>query len=900
MKSPRQVLQKTLNTIHPRRSLVWLPVVLLFAALFAPPGSADTGKTAFLPLLVSSPGDLQVLSQEADDRLRQVLAATGYDFIGRPEAEQLADYGSSWPPPATTLEKIAARTGYANLAVGQLTVIGEALSVDVKLFDLLSPDNPSFYFQTAENFADLPAAFTSIVNDIDGYLTRDFRIAAIVPEGNKRIDSGAILRKISSKAGDTYDQAALREDLKEIFAMGYFNDVQISVSDTEKGKMVVFRVIEKPIIRSVLFAGIAELKEEDVREAANIKENFILNPVQIGTAEEAIRQLYKTKGFYNSAVKSEISYPDDRGAVVSFTIDEGKKIFIKDISFEGNSSFDDSTLKKQIETAPKWFLSWLTGSGLLDRNVIEQDSQKIVAFYNDNGYLDAKIGEPQITQEEEWLYIKFIIEEGPRYRVGTVELSGDLLSSEAEMLAMLDIRNQTYLSRQTVRDDILKLNDYYAEAGYAFASIRPSIDKSPAGERMDVVFRISKGELVYIDRITIKGNTRTRDNVIRRELRVVEGGVFDSKALRESTQGLQRLMFFEEVSVTPEPSLDPNRMNIVVEVKEKATGTFSIGAGYSSVDNIILMGQISENNFLGRGDTLALSANIGGSSSRYNLAYTNPSLNDSPLSWGTDLFNTYREYDDYTKESWGGGIRFGYPVFEKWRMFGNYSYTDTDLSDVSENASFIIRNSVDLHVTSSVKVSLVRDTRNRRYGASEGSRNLVSVQYAGGPLGGDAQFTKVEGSTGWYFPMPFKTVFRVSASAGQVFENESRKLPVYERFFLGGLNSVRGFEYGKISPTDPVTGERIGGDKMWYTNTEIIFPLLETQGLMGVIFYDAGQVLNDDQDWSEVTDSTRQAAGVGVRWLSPMGPLHLVWGYNLDPEDDEDQSVWDFSVGGVF
>ena len=880
--------------------MAWLPVVLLFAALFASPGSADTGKTAFLPLLISSPGDLQTLSEEADDRLRQALAATGYDFIARPEAEQLADYGGSWPPPATTLEKIAAQTGYANLAVGQLTVIGEALSVDVKLFDLLSPDNPSFYFQTAESFTDLPATFTSIVSDIDGYLTRDFRIAAIVPEGNKRIDSGAILRKISTKAGDTYDQAALREDLKEIFAMGYFNDVQISVSDTENGKMVVFRVIEKPIIRSVLFAGIAELKEEDVRAAANIKENFILNPVQISTAEEAIRQLYKTKGFYNSAVLSEISYPDDRGAVVSFTIDEGKKIFIKDISFEGNSSFDDSTLKKQIETAPKWFLSWLTGSGLLDRNVIEQDSQKIVAFYNDNGYLDAKIGEPQITQEEEWLYIKFIIEEGPRYRVGTVELSGDLLGSEAEMLAMLDIRNQTYLSRQTVRDDILKLNDYYAEAGYAFASIRPSIEKSPAGERMDVVFRINKGELVYIDRITIKGNTRTRDNVIRRELRVVEGGVFDSKALRESTQGLQRLMFFEEVSVTPEPSLDPNRMNIVVEVKEKATGTFSIGAGYSSVDNIILMGQISENNFLGRGDTLALSANIGGESSRYNLAYTNPSLNDSPLSWGTDLFNTYREYDDYTKESWGGGIRFGYPVFEQWRMFGNYSYTDTDLSDVSENASFIIKNSVDLNVTSSVKVSLVRDTRNQRYGASEGSRNLVSVQYAGGPLGGDAQFTKVEGSTGWYFPMPFKTVFRVSASAGQVFENESGKLPVYERFFLGGLNSVRGFEYGKISPTDPVTGERIGGDKMWYTNTEIIFPLLETQGLMGVIFYDAGQVLNDDQDWSEATDSTRQAAGVGVRWLSPMGPLHLVWGYNLDPEDDEDQSVWDFSVGGVF
>jgi outer membrane protein insertion porin family len=660
-------------------------------------------------------------------------------------------------------------------------------------------------------------------------------------------------------------------------------------------------VVEKPVIKSVIFEGIDELKEEDIKEAANIKEHFILNPSKISIAEEAIRQLYKTKGFYNSQVTSKISYPDAQGAIVQFVIVEGEKIFIKEITVEGNETFDDDELLDQIETGEKWFLSWLTESGLLDMNKIQQDAGRIVSFYNNKGFLEAKIGEPEIRQEEEWLYLNFIVEEGPRFRVGTVDLTGDLIGEKDEFLALLSVRDLKYISRQAIRDDILQLTDYYAEAGYAFANVRPIVTKAPSGERMDITYKIGKGNLVYIDRITIKGNSRTRDNVIRRELRISEGGVFDSKALRQSTQALQRLSYFEEVNITPEPSLDPDRMNVIVEIKEKSTGTFSIGAGYSSVDNLILMGQISENNFLGRGDTLSLSANVGGVSSRYNLGYTNPHLNDSALSWGVDLFSTYREYDDYTKDSTGGGLRIGYPIFGKWKAYGNYSYVNTDLTDVSPNASFVIKNSVDLNVTSAVKFSLVRDTRNKLYGASMGSRNVASIKYAGGPFGGDSQFTKVEGSTGWYFPMLFKTIFHIKGAAGQVFENETGKLPVYERFYLGGLNSVRGFEYGKISPIDPTTGDRIGGDKMWYTNTEIIFPLLESQGLMGAVFYDSGRVYDDDEDWiDDVNDGIKNAVGLGIRWLSPMGPLRVVWGYNLDPLPDEDQAVWDFSVGGTF
>ncbi len=880
--------------------LIFCLALLIFLTLTTAPALAGETRTSFLPLKINSPGDTSGLLTMADSELQAALSQSGMDFLGRSEAQKLADYQGSWPPPVKVMQEIAAKTGSENLATGNLTQIGDQISIDVKLFDLLAPNSPTYFYQTADSPDGLKEAFRKIVDEIKRYIDRDFRIAAIAPEGNKNIDSGAILRKIKSKPGDAYDQAALRRDLKEIYAMGYFNDVQIDVSDTEKGKNVVFRIIEKPVIKSVLFEGIDELKEDDVKAAANIKEHFILNPAKITVAEEAIRQLYKTKGFYNSKVTAKITYSDDQGAVVQFVIDEGVKMYIKEITIEGNKTFDDGELLDQIETSKKWFLSWLTEGGLLDMNKVQQDTGRIVAFYNDHGFLDAKIAEPEIRQDKEWLYIKFIVDEGPRYKVGKVDFTGDLLEGKEPLFALLTIQDQEYLSRQAIRNDILKITDYYAEAGFAFANIRPIVTKAASGDQMNVTFDISKNNLVYIDRITIRGNTRTRDNVIRRELLIAEGGVFDSKAIRESTQALQRLSYFEEVNIIPEPSLDPDRMKVIVEVKEKSTGNFSIGAGFSSSDGLILMGQISENNLLGRGDTLSFSANLGGISSRFNLAYTNPHLNDSALSWGLDAFNTYREYDDYTKDSTGGGLRIGYPVFGKWKAYGNYSYTDTNLTDVSPNASFIIQESIDINITSAVRLSLVRDTRNNLYSASEGSRNVISVKYAGGPLGGDAQFTKVEGSSGWYFPIPFKTVFHQEFAAGQVFENEPGKLPVYERFYLGGLNSVRGFKYADISPIDPVTGDKIGGDKMWYTNTELIFPLLETQGLRGVVFFDAGQVLNDDDNWGDTNENIKTSVGLGIRWLSPMGPLQVVWGYNLDPTPDEDTSVWDFSVGGTF
>lgn len=871
-------------------------MISLVTIIYQPVYGAEQN-TAYLPLHVIAPQVDKSFITQVDTAMESVLARHELIMEDRSSVQTMVEK-DQWPPTLDTLEKIANTTGHDNVAAGTLTVIGNQISVDFKVFDLLDPSHPKYFFQESSSIASLDVVLSDVLGQVNNYVRRDQFIADIAPEGNRRIDSGAILRKIKTKAGDSYNPTVLREDLKAIYKMGYFNDVQIDVTDTNQGKQILFRVIEKPAISSITFSGLDELDRKDLTEVITLKENAILNPARVSGAAEAIKTLYRSKGYYNTEVDANISYPTPETAAVRFVIDEGEKIYIKEISFEGNSNFDSGDLEDVIETSEKGWLSWLTDSGLLDKDLLNQDASRVIAFYNNNGFLEARVGEPVVTQEEEWLYIKFIIDEGPRFKVGTVEIGGDLIADKQIFLDMLSIRNEAFLSRQVLREDILKITDFYAEEGYAFADVRPNMDKSQSGSRVDIELSIDKGELVYINRIAIKGNSRTRDNVIRRELEISEGGVFDAKGLRTSNQNLQRLDFFEEVNVTPEPALDPSKMNISINVKEKSTGQFSIGAGYSSVDNIILMGEISENNLFGLGHRLALSANLGGSSSRYNLAWTNPRLNDSNISFGVDLFSWEREYDDYTKDSKGGAVRFGHPLWEKWRMYESYSYTDTDLSDVLPNASFIIRESEDIPITSAVKASFVRDTRDKLYGASRGSRNSLSVKYAGGFLGGDSQFTKAEGSSSWYFPLPFSTVFHVLGSAGQVWENENGKLPVYERFYLGGMSSIRGYEYGKVSPIDPLTGDRIGGDRMWYTNVEFVVPVLKEQGVFGVAFFDAGDSLAEDMDWT--FDQMAKAVGLEIRWLSPMGPLRVVWGYNLDPLRDEPQTVWDFSIGGQF
>ena len=888
--------------INGRNSSSPLPslFLLLFLSVLLIAGSAFAVEqnTVFLPIRVNSPAGATSLDADVDAALVDIIARKNYTMLNRSQTAATVDFTGTWPPAMSVLKQLTESTGLDYVATGSLTVIGDQISLDYKVYDLLSLDPPRHYFVDQKTVADISAAVATIINQIDTYTHRESLVGSIAPEGNKRIDSGAILKQIKTQVGDVYDPSTLRDDLKAIHQMGFFKEAEILATDSPQGKAIVFKVTEKPVITAIQYKGIDELDEKDIKEAANLKEHSILNQVKINRAVENIQQLYKLKGYHKTTVRADISFPDAEKVVVNFIIEEGQKTYIRKISFKGNTAFDQDELEDVIETSTKGIFSWLTESGLIKMDLLRQDSARIGAFYHNNGFLEAKVGSPIVEQKEDQIQVTFVIQEGPRFKIGTIDFSGDLIVDKEELLALLTIHVQTYLSRKDLREDILKLSDFYAEKGYAFAEFKPDLGKSPSGQRLDIDFSIDKGELVYINRIVIIGNTLTNDNVIRRELLVEEGGVFNSAALRQSNQNLQRLSFFDDVTITPEPTADKTKMDVVIEVTEKPTGKFSIGGGYSSVDHLVFMAEISESNFLGRGDKLSLKGSIGGSSDKYTLSYTNPRVFDSRLSWGFDIFKTNREYDDYTKDSKGGAMKVGYPVFEKWRGYAKYSLTDTQLSDVDDDASYIIRESQDLELTSAVEFSLKRDTRNRMYGATEGSRHVISLKYAGGPFGGDSEFTKISASTSWYFPLFLNTVFHLRIHAGQIFENSTDKLPVYERFYLGGINTVRGFDYATISPRDLETDELIGGDKMWYTNLEFIFPIAAEQGVNGVVFFDFGKVMDDDESW-EFT-GTRSSVGIGLRWLSPMGPLRVEWGYNLDVKDDEDQAVWDFTIGGIF
>lgn len=908
MKQNNSRLQKDTKQKPERYAAFTLPAALTLCLFIitslpalAAAASSGSANTLILPLKINAHiSTISEVTEQADKSLTELASGAGDELftIKRSISSKAFNYSSSWPPPLSKLKNYPDTRKAQYIVAGTLTQLGNRYAIDLTLYDLSETSLPKYFYNDGEINKGIKVLLASMTEEILAYTNRHIRYAEITVGGNKRIDSGAILRKIKSKAGDRYNVDLLNQDLHEIFQMGYFNDVQIQRADTDTGIKIKFAIIEKEVVGKVNIVGEDKIDNDDIEEVITISPNSIINPKEVRNSINNIQKLYKDKGFYRTEITHKLTHPDEDTVDVDFIIKEGYKAYIEDIVISGNNSYSKKELQEIMMTKERGFFSWLTDSGILKRDLVDQDAARINAFYQNNGYIDVRVGKPEIEQKEKSIYITIPIEEGKRYRVGELDVVGDLIKDKGTLLAQTKSGDEVFFSRETLHKDLLALTDYYAANGYAYAEVTPSTQKDVAHQRLNITFNITKGPLVQIDRIVIKGNDRTRDKVIRRSMKLKEGEIFNATNIKKSQENLQRLGFFEEANVTPRPTADEKIMNIEVDVKEKPTGTFSIGAGYSSVDNLMFMGEISQNNFRGLGQQLTLQANVSGSNSRYNFSFTEPHLNDSNLLFGIDVYNWLREYDDYDRRANGYGLRFGYPIWNKWRLFWGYGWDNTTLSNVSDTASELITDSQDINTTSAIKLGVSKDTRNRHYGASKGARHSITTKYAGGDLGGDAQFTKIEAVTSWYFPVIWDTVFHWKLSGGQVIDNADDKLPVFERFYLGGLSTVRGFKNGQISPRDPISNEKIGGTTMWFTNFEYIFPLIKDAGLNGLIFFDAGNVYDIDNNWE--FRSIRKSIGYGFRWMSPMGPLRLEWGRNLDPEPDEIRSNWDFSIGGSF
>lgn len=713
--------------------------------------------------------------------------------------------------------------------------------------------------------------------------------------GNQRVERAVIDAVIQARPGRPLTLEEIDQDLRNIYQLGRFQDVSAVIEEAAGVRTLVYQVSERPLVREIRFAGERKLKEDKLRELAALRAPELYDPKNVERAITAMRKAYRDEGFHAAQITPEVDINEANEATITFVIDEGKKIRVERITFGGNKVLSDKELRKAIETRERWWLSWLTGRGTYNEDVLQNDLDLIADEYFNRGYVQVRVREPVISFSDDMrtLDIHIEIEEGEQFRVGDIDIQGDLLKEKEELLALVKLKSGEVFSRAKLRQDVFALNDLYADSGYAYVNVSPLTRLDNQERLVHLLFDVEQGLQVHIDRILIGGNSKTRDKVIRREMRLTEGELYSASKLKESRRRINNLGFFDEVNVATARGAEEDQMNIEVDVKERPTGTFSIGAGYSSVDGVIAQGSLQQDNFLGRGLRFDLSAAFGGKSTTYRFGMTDPYFLDKDLTLGFDLYRTDREWPSFSEKRTGGNLKLGVPLSEKLRAFFLYRYEDKEIYDVSATASRFVQEQVGTSTLSSITSMLRRDTTDYRLDPTRGSMSEASIEFAG--VGGDQRFVKYILDHRHYLPFKWDTYFSVHGQIGYVEGWGGEDVPIEERFFLGGINSLRGFKSRRVGPRDG--DDYIGGEKSAYGNLEYIFPLIKDVGLKGVIFFDIGNAWRDDDQYFS---DMRYNTGAGIRWFSPLGPLRLEWGYNLDPRDDESKTEWQFSIGRFF
>ncbi|MEI8225834.1 MAG: outer membrane protein assembly factor BamA [Bacteroidota bacterium] len=723
------------------------------------------------------------------------------------------------------------------------------------------------------------------------------KIAKISVTGNERIDTGFIMNNIKIKENEPYNLDKIQDDMKNIYKTGFFSDVQIDVQDTDKGKAVTFVVIERPPIKNILLSGNKKLKTAEITDKLKIKTNTVLNIEKIKESMDEIRKFYSSKGYYATKVNYEIDYEEGYEASVKFLIDEPEKAYVTKIAFTGNKTFKDSKLKDFMRTKEKGMFYWFTGSGILDEEALDDDRKNIEAFYNDNGYVRVKVGVPdvKISQDGKTMSLTLPVEEGNLYKVGSVDFSGDILFDKEVMNKELISKTDNTFRSTMFQRDVIRLNDFYQDKGYAFCEISPLTLIDDDTQKVNITFDIKKNEEIFINRINVLGNTKTRDKVVRRELRIVEGGRFSATNLKKSQKRLRNTTFFKNADFKIIKTDEPDKVNTDITVEEKPTGTLSAGVGYSTYDKIILSGNISQENFLGTGRKLYLTASLGAVTNNYNFSYLEPYIFDLNMHAGFSVFNFGRILDTYDYNKWGGSLSLIKPLTDDAKGSVRYRYETTSVTNIDATASTYIQDQAGTLSTSSVTFSFGKNTIDDVLNPHIGINTETSFELAGGPFLGDNYFYRMIAFYGKYIPAGFwDSTFFIRGTAGTIQGYGGKEVPVYEKFYVGGMQTVRGFKYGEAGPLD-ATGEVIGGKNQLFFNLEWVFPIYKPAGFKGVLFFDAGQAFDDSSGW--LLNGIRTSAGFGIRWFSPMGPIRLELGFNLNPRQDEKGSVFDFAMG---
>jgi outer membrane protein insertion porin family len=749
-------------------------------------------------------------------------------------------------------------------------------------------------------------------------------------EGNRRVSEDEIRYNINLVTGQLLDLDIISRDIKRLYAMGFFDDIQVDAYE-DAGQLVVKYILkEKPAIASLVYVGNDELDEDDFKDVVDIVVPGILNETRLKANQEKLQKLYADKGFYLAEVRYEVKPQPSGDVEVHFIIDEYAKVTVRSVQFIGTSAISSQELAASIFTREASILGFLSGAGDFKKEEFERDLQRITFLYADRGYPDARVTDwdVKISEDRESLFVTIYVEEGVFYTMESVDIRGDLIDDKAKLLSMLDMQPGAPFKLSSMFKDMETLRNRYRDEGYAYVNVEPKQSKSATTGTTSMIFDIQRGQRARFGRISMVGNIKTADKIIRRELLFKEGDQFNGTALQRSEVSVTRLGFFEKVTVSTQTSpTDPSQIDIQVEVKERPTGTFQIGAGFSSVENFIATLQISQDNFLGRGQSLTAQATFSSIRQLFNIQLFEPYFLDSLWRFRATIYNFQFIFNDFSRTSTGGTIGFGYPLSRYLTLDLTYTLETVDVSPggrlgrANRNVGSIFRGGV----TSSVTLTMAYDTRNNRLFPTEGFLLQGSTEVADTLLGSQNEFTRLAGIGRIYFPLFFNVILKFNLQIGYITNwnsDNNQPVPVFERFFVGGPNSVRGFVRSSLGPTrriaarssDPgtvLTGINIGGDKQIFLNTELEFPILTSVGIKGVFFFDAGNAFDDDQAislaidlWSDnandYDDTLRTAAGFGIRWLSPIGPLRFEWGFPLAPLPNENDMVFEFSIGNSF
>jgi outer membrane protein insertion porin family len=879
--------------------------------------AAQSIKVTVLPFTVNATKDLDYLSTQIADVLADHFKRNGAAIVQLPpeEARDIMAKGLD----RLSTGQIEHTFKAERVVWGSLTLIGDRFSLDARMRDTVGKSSLTNFHAEGTQLENLLKVLNGLAEQIELKLFHRQIVAEVRIAGNRRIEADAIVTMIKTKAGSIYHKDQISKDIKSIFEMGYFDDLRVDSAPGPDGVVVTFHVKEKPTIRRIKFTGNLRFNDEDLKENLTITTGAILNIYKIRNNIDQMESMYKEKNYHQAKVTYKLMPLDNNQADIEFIIEEGPKLYVTNIKFEGNKSFDAKMLKKQIQTSEKGFFYWITSSGDLDRTKLDQDAALLSNFYLNQGYINARVADPQVDLGKEDIRITFKIEEGSRYKVGQIDVAGDLIQPKEELLKDLGLGKSVYFNREKLRNDVIALTDLYGNHGYAYADIKPLVKENADKLIVNITYEIQKKQEVYYENIFIDGNTRTRDKVIRRELKVHEQERFDGDALKKSIRRLYRLNYFEDIKVDSLKGSADDKMTLKLNVTEKPTGQFQFGAGYSSEENVFLVGSVVESNFLGRGQTLKVEGTVGSSTQRYNVGFTEPWLFDIPLSASINAYDQVKDYVEYDRDSQGGSLGFSYPIFEYTRVYSSYGYDSSTVTNIDDDADETIKELEGTNVTSSVALSLGYDSRDSLYTPTEGSKHIVTFEYAG--LGGDVGFKKVVAETGWYFPLFKGLVGFVHGRAGTVTSNGGDMiLPDFEKFYLGGINSLRGFDYrgvhitntrienqtdagpdGILGTSDDITTTSTvetatGGTKMAQFNIEVIIPIVKKMGIMGVVFFDAGNVYDDSIDLGDL----RRTAGYGFRWFSPLAPIRIEYGRVLDKREGESSGRWEFTMGSAF